>query len=69
MFLNFRPACQREKFRKPLQNFCSGSPSLSLVDFLQRTRHSQLSEQFSELQAALVTTFLVKGGYLKAGTD
>ncbi len=53
---------------KATSEFLSGFPSLSLVDFLLCTYHSRLSEQFSESQAALGTTFRVTGGYLKAGT-
>jgi hypothetical protein len=53
---------------KPHLNFCSGLPSLSLVDFLYWT-YSQHSEQFSESLAAFGTTFRVKGSYLKAATS
>jgi hypothetical protein len=42
---------------------------LSLVDFLQCTLQSRLSEQFSESQAAFETTGRVIGGYLKDRTS
>jgi hypothetical protein len=49
-------------FQKLHQNFCSGFPSRSLVDFILCTHHGGLSEQFSGSQAAFGTTLKVTGG-------